>query len=432
MLHPEFETLSAQEVRSVQDALWSEQWSYTKGSAFYARKLGVLASKDISLDELNEMPFTEKDELRASQENASPFGDYVHCEQGRIVRLHKTSGTTGRPLYLANSKRDVDLIVRVGGRAFFGAGLRPGDRVVHCLNYCMWTGGLTDHLALEAAGACVVPYGTGGTPKLLEAIEDLGVNAISCTPSYPALLEKVLRETSGKRPRDLKLRLGLFGGEAGLDNPEFRSGMEETWGFSVRNANYGTSEVLSIFGGQCEQTNDLHFHGSDAIFLEILDGEGNSLPIREGVTGEICCTHLAKECQPLLRYRTRDVITVTGTDRCACGRTGWRFRVTGRTDDMFNVRGVNVFPTAVQKAVLASPDISSGQFRIQLKGPGPYDRIEVKAEAAASLSEIHWPDAAGRLAETIRKFAGATANVVIVPFNHYPRTDGKTSWLERS
>lgn len=295
----------------------------------------------------------------------------------------------------------------------------------------MWTGGVTDHLALEAAGACVIPYGTGGTAKLLETIQDLGVSVISCTPSYPALLEKILRETTGKDPHELGLTMGLFGGEAGLDNPEFRSSMENTWGMSVRNANYGTSEVLSIFGGQCERTNDLHFHGSDAIYLEVLDANGNSQPIQEGTTGEIACTHLAKECQPLLRYRTRDVITITGTDRCACGRTGWRFRVTGRTDDMFNVRGVNVFPTAVQKAILACPEISSGQFRIQLNGPGPYDRIEVRAEAAANLPVDAWPGAAVQLAETIRKFAGATANVVIVPHNHYPRTDGKTSWLER-
>lgn len=432
MLHPEFETLSARAVRDYQNALWAEQWPYVRASQFYRRKLGALASRDLSLEAIGDLPFTEKDELRKSQEVSSPFGDYVHCGQDEIARLHKTSGTTGRPLYLANTPKDLDLIIRVGGRSFYAAGLRPGDRAIHCLNYCMWTGGLTDHLALEAAGACVVPYGTGGTAKLLEAIEDLGVNAISCTPSYPALLEKILSETSGRKPRDLRLRLGLFGGEAGLDNPEFRSSMEDVWGFAVRNANYGTSEVLSIFGGQCERTNDLHFHGADAIHLEVQDAAGNSLPVREGVTGEVVCTHLAKESQPLLRYRTRDVITVTGTGRCDCGRTGWRFRVTGRTDDMFNVRGVNVFPTAVQKAVLASPDISSGQFRIQLRGPGPYDRIEVKAEAAASLPQDRWPDAAGRLAETIRKFAGATANVVIVPFNHYPRTDGKTSWLERS
>jgi phenylacetate-CoA ligase len=295
----------------------------------------------------------------------------------------------------------------------------------------MWTGGLTDHMALEAAGACVIPFGTGNTAKLLETIEDLGVNVISSTPSYPSLLEKILRETSKKRPRDLGLRLGLFGGEAGLDNPELRAAMENTWGFGVRNANYGISEVLSLFASQCERTNDLHFHGSDAVFVEILDANENSLPVREGTTGELVCTHLAKECQPLIRYRTRDVITITGTGPCECGRTAWRFRVTGRTDDMFNVRGVNVFPTAVQKAILSRPDIASGQFRIILNGPGPYDRVEVKAEAAAGLAATDWTNAAKRLAGVIQETAGASAEVVLVPLGHLPRTDGKTSWIER-
>ena len=431
MLHPDFETLSSSEVSEMQNKLWAAQWPYVRTSPFYRNKLNGASSGDIVLDRLGELPFTEKDDLRKSQEISYPFGDYVRCREDQVVRLHRNSGTTGRPLNLANTQKDVDLIAKIGGRALFAAGLRPGDRVVHCLNYCMWTGGLTDHMALEAAGACVVPFGVGNTTKLVETIADLGVNVISCTPSYPSLLEKILRETSNKRPRDLGLRLGLFGGEAGLDNPEFRSAMETTWGFGVRNANYGMSEILSLFASQCERTNDLHFHGSDAVFVEILDANENSLPIREGTTGELVCTHLAKECQPLLRYRTRDLITVTGSGPCECGRTAWRFRVTGRTDDMFNVRGINVFPTAIQKAVLGRPDIASGHFRIVLKGPGPYDRVEVKAEAAEGLAPSDWEGAAKALAEAIHETAGASARVVLVPLDHLPRTDGKTSWIER-
>jgi phenylacetate-CoA ligase len=430
-LHPDFETLPPADARKLQDSLWAQQWPYVKASVFYQQKLGRTFARDIVLNQLAELPCTEKDDLRKSQEFSYPFGDYIRCREDQIVRLHRTSGTTGRPLHLASSQKDVSLVAKVGGRALFAAGVRPGDRVVHCLNYCMWTGGLTDHMALETAGACVIPFGTGNTAKLLEIIEDLGVNVISSTPSYPSLLEEILRETSKKRPRDLGLRLGLFGGEAGLDNPELRAAMENTWGFGVRNANYGMSEVLSLFASQCERTNDLHFHGSDAVFIEILDANENSLPVREGTTGELVCTHLAKECQPLIRYRTRDVITITATAPCECGRTAWRFRVTGRTDDMFNVRGVNVFPTAVQKAILSRPDIASGQFRIILNGPGPYDRVEVKAEAAASLAATDWANAAKRLARVIQETAGASAEVVLVPIGHLPRTDGKTSWIER-
>ena len=202
-------------------------------------------------------------------------------------------------------------------------------------------------------------------------------------------------------------------------------------GFGVRNANYGMSEVLSNFASQCERTNDLHFHGADALFVEIVDPAGNRQPIREGSTGELVCSHLAKECQPLLRYRTRDLIMVTGSGACACGRTSWRFRVTGRTDDMFNVRGVNVFPTAVQSALLGRPELCSGQFRILLRGPGPYDRIEIEVEAAAGLDPAQWPDAAAALETAVRRHAGASARVALLPPDSLPRTAGKTSWIVR-
>lgn len=432
VLHPEFETLPAAEIRAYQDRLWDRQWDYVRShSRFYQDKLSGRARPGLRLDALSSLPFTEKDELRRSQEASYPFGSYIACREDQVVRIHRTSGTTGRPLQLANSRRDVDLIAHVGGRAQFSAGLRPGDRVVHCLNYCMWTGGVTDHMTLEAAGACVVPFGVGNTRLLLDTIEDLGVTAISCTPSYPALLEKLLR-AEGREPRDLKLRLGLFGGEAGLDNLEFRSAMERAWGFGVRNANYGMSEVLSNFASQCERSNDLHFHGADAIFAELVDSQGNSLPIRVGESGELVCTHLAKECQPLVRFRTRDVVTVTGTGPCECGRTAWRFRVTGRTDDMFNVRGINVFPSAVQKGVFSRPDIASGQFRILLEGKGPWDRIVVKAEAAPGLAPPDWPDAARALEGAIRDHAGASAEVRLVACDSLPRTDGKTTLIERT
>ncbi|WP_233575839.1 phenylacetate--CoA ligase family protein [Noviherbaspirillum saxi] len=437
MLHPEFETIAPEPLRKLQDALWERQWKYLRAhSSFYQRKLHPLSSAktigldSITLDSLEELPFTDKDELRLSQEADYPFGDYIACPEEEAIRLHRTSGTTGRPLHLANSRADTEWIARIGGRALYASGLRPKDRVVHCLNYCMWTGGVTDHLALEATGACVIPFGVGNSELLLKTIADLKISAISCTPSYPAFLEKMLAAT-GANPRDLNLRIALFGGEAGLDNQEFRDSMEAKWGFGVRNANYGMSEVLSNFASQCEHTNDLHFHGNDFIFAEILDAKGNRLPIKEGTVGEIVCTHLRKECQPLIRYRTRDVITVTGTDTCGCGRTSWRFRVTGRTDDMFNVRGVNVFPTAVQKAVLSLSDSITGQFRIVLAGPGPYDRIELKVEAGSSIPQSDWPGLGKCIEEAVKDVTGASAMVTVIAPDSLPRTEGKTSLIER-
>lgn len=380
------------------------------------------------------MPFTDKEELREAQQRAYPFGDHLACGPERLIRLHRTSGTTGRALNLANTRRDAEVIAAVGGRAAFASGLRPGDRIVHCLNYCLWIGGVTDHLSLEAAGATVIPFGVGSSRQLIEIIRDLSVTAIQCTPSYPALLETVIGESGiVKRPAELGLRLGLFGGEAGLDNAGFRARLEEVWGFKVRNANYGLSEVLSTFGSQCETSNDLHFHGGDALFAEIVEpSTGQRVPLAEGRTGELVCTHLRKEAQPLIRYRSRDVVTVTASDACACGRTGWRFRVVGRTDDMFNVRGVNVFPTAIQAVLLDHPALTSGHFRIRLAGRGPYDRIDLRVEASGGSAEEDWPRMSTALEAAIRSRIGATAKVTLLADQSLPRTEGKTRWVERT
>ncbi|APW37316.1 phenylacetate--CoA ligase [Rhodoferax koreense] len=431
---PEFETLAPADIRRAQEERWAQQWRYLgEHSVFYQRLFGERFSRTPNLDDLQDLPFTEKDHLRISQEASYPMGEYVACTEADVARLHRTSGTTGRPLILANSRRDALDVAHVGARSMWAAGLRPTDRAVHCLNYCMWTGGFTDHTILEATGAAVLPYGTGQTRQLVTSIRELKITAISCTPSYPALLEEVLREHfPGLQPRDLGLKLGLFGGEAGLDNPDFRAQMEDKWGFKVRNANFGLSEVLSIIGGQTDWTNDLLFHGADVVFVEIIDPVTlQRLPIAEGVTGELVCTHLRKQCQPLVRYRTRDVVTITGVAPGPDGRTAPRFRVSGRTDDMFNVRGINVFPSAVRAGIEAHPDLSSGQFRILLDGPGPYDRVDVRAEAALGLPPEAWPDAARALEQAVRERIGATALVQIVPFQYFPRTDGKTQWVEQ-
>ncbi len=433
MLHPEFETLDPNEIRRVQENLWNRQWRYIcSHSKFYQEKLGAIAQRGfLPLDQLIELPFTDKEELRQSQERQYPFGDYLACPSRDVVRLQTTSGTTGRALVLANTANDLSWIARIGGRAFYSSGLRPEDRVIHCLNYCMWSGGVTDHMSLEATGACVVPFGVGQAGKLLDLIRELKITAISCTPSYPALLEERLQEAHVD-PRDLGLRLGLFGGEAGLDNPQFRERLEQTWGFSVRNANYGMSEVMSTFASQSEDTNDLYFHAADAIFPELIDARGNSIPISEGGSGELVCTHLRKESQPLIRYRTRDLITITGVERAKCGRTGWRFRVIGRSDDMFNVRGINIFPSSLQSIVMSFPELFSGQFRIVQRGKGPWDHIELRIEASHSLDLDQYSNAQKTLELAIKNRIGATARIELLHCGSLPRTAEKTSLIEKA
>jgi phenylacetate-CoA ligase len=226
-------------------------------------------------------------------------------------------------------------------------------------------------------------------------------------------------------PRDLGLALGLFGGEAGLDDPDFRRRLEATWGFKARNANYGVSDVFCNFAGQTELDDDLHLMALDVLHPELIEPQtGAVLPWREGERGELVLTHLSRECQPLVRFRTGDIILLTGTGRAACGRTAPRFRVSGRSDDMVVVRGINVFPAQVA-AVINRNDALSGEYRIVLEGPGPYDVLAVEAEIADRL--VAAPDGlAEALAAAIKRDLGASARVALLPFGALPRTEGKT------
>jgi phenylacetate-CoA ligase len=381
----------------------------------------------VRLEALAELPLIDKDMLRASQRDHPPFGDYLAAAPEMIARIHRTSGTTGTAMNLALSARDAHETAVVGARAQAAAGLGPGHRVVHCLNYRLWMGGFTDHTTLEMTGAAVVPFGVGDTRLLVDTIRELRITAISCTPSYPAVLERVIAEHfPDLRPRDLGLRLGLFGGEAGVDDPAFRQRMETTWGMQARNANYGVSDVFCNFAGQTEFAGDLHFMALDVLHPELIVPEtGALLPWREGERGELVLTHVARQCQPLVRFRTGDIIVLTGSGRARCGRTAPRFRVAGRSDDMVVVRGINVFPAQVA-AVLNRHDALSGEYRIVLAGRGPHDVLPVEAELARAFGSVAPAGLADALATAFKRELGVTARIVLLPFGALPRTEGKT------
>lgn len=388
---------------------------------------GAGAEPPRRLEALAELPLVDKEMLRESQRAHPPFGDYLAAPADRIARVHRTSGTSGTAMNLALSARDAQETAIVGARAQAASGLGPGHRVVHCLNYRLWMGGYTDHAALEATGAAVVPFGVGDSELLIRTIRELRITAISCTPSYPAVLERVIAERfPDLRPRDLSLRLGLFGGEAGLDDPEFRRRLEETWAMAARNANYGVTDVLCTFAGQTERDNDLHFMALDVLHPELVEpGSGRFLPWREGERDELVLTHVSRECQPLVRFRTGDIILLTGTGRAACGRTAPRFRVVGRSDDMVLVRGINVFPAQVAAVINAIGSLS-GEYRILLDGGGPYDILPVEAEVAEWLPRAAADGLAEAAAAAIKRDIGVSARVTLVPFGALPRTAGKT------
>jgi phenylacetate-CoA ligase len=413
------------EIAKLQATRWHAQAAHVARHSAFFQRLWNDKPPPVRLADLPTLPLCDKAMLRASQAAHPPFGDYLAAPDETIARLHRTSGTTGQAMNLALSVADARLTAEVGARAQRAAGLGPGHRVVHCLNYQLWMGGFTDHTTLEAAGATVIPFGVGASELLVRTIRELGITAISCTPSYPAVLERVIAERfPDLAPRDLGLRLGLFGGEAGLDDPNLRARLEAVWGLQPRNANYGVSDVFCNFAGQCAVQNDLHFVGLDALYPELIDpASGAVRPWRAGEEGELVLTHLAKECQPLVRFRTGDLIALTATEPCACGRTAPRFRVIGRSDDMVVVRGINAFPTMVAATLTGFRELS-GEYRIRLRGIGPYDRLPVEAELAVGETAR---DALARAVEAaIKRDIRVTAEVTLVPPLSLPRTEGKT------
>jgi phenylacetate-CoA ligase len=414
-----------EELAAQQSERWRQQYRYVlKNSPFFSA-LWSESRASPRLEDLPLLPLCDKEMLHRSQAEAPPFGNFLAAPESSVVRVHRSSGTTGRTMNLVLSAADAQQTAVVGARAQRASGLGPQHRVVHCLNYQLWMGGFTDHTILEMTGATVIPFGVGNSELLVHTIRELGITAISCTPSYPLVLERVIEERfAGLSPRDLGLELGLFGGEAGLDDDGFRKRLETTWGFAARNANYGTSDVMCNFAGQCGASNDLHFVALDVLYPELVDPVSDqSLPWQEGAEGELVLTHLARQCQPLVRFRTADIILLTGTGPCTCGRTSPRFRVIGRRDDMVVVRGINVFPTSVAVVINQFSEFS-GEYRIVLEGSGPYERLPLEVELNTGQRGGAALEAA--LTESIRRALHVTPQVTLAPPNSLPRNEGKT------
>jgi len=429
-MHDKGEFLPQETLAQYQQAAWQTQRKHVEASPFF-RTLWQDISVPENLCDLSELPLCSKTELRLSQASQPPFGDYLNTSREVVNRLHRTSGTTGQAMNLALSAHDCEVTEVIAGRCQRAAGLGPQHTVVHCLNYQMWMGGLTDHMGLERTGAMVIPFGTGNTELLIRTIMEVGVTAISCTPSYPAVIARVLADKfPGIAPRDLGLKLGLFGGEPGLDDTALRDRIRSQWGLEPRNANYGVSDVFCNFAAQCEHDTRLHFMAADVLYPELIDPENDApLPIAPGQTGELVLTHLERDCQPLVRFRTGDIITIDATDPCTCGRTGFRFRVVGRNDDMVVVRGLNLFPTMVA-SVLAGLSELSGDYRIKLATPPPHDELPVDVELAQGITKT--PELALMVEAALKKNLGATARVTLLAHGSLPLSQGKTTRVIRS
>ncbi|MDK2954753.1 MAG: phenylacetate-CoA ligase [Desulfovibrionales bacterium] len=426
--------LSEIECRSLADVLCSsfdllmQQLRYAlKNSLFYQKKFKTIdfRTKNFSLDAFRSLPFTEKSELLVDQEAFPPFGSNLCVDLASVVRVHKTSGTTGRPLIIALTDEDLRWTKLAGGRCFYSAGLRSSDLVFHCLNFCMWAGGLTDCLSLENVGASVVPFGVGNSKNLIEMMLLLKPSAIHCTPSYLSKLEQLLHEDYSLKPEQLGLKLGLFGAEGGLEDAHYRSKIEQTWGIRAINANYGMADVLATFGAECSQRDGLHFMGQHILYPELIDPQRMTpRPIVEGAVGELVLTNLCKQAQPLIRYRTRDIIEVIATGPCSCGRGGMRFRILGRSDDMFVVKGVNVFPSTVSHVIRSMPDVLSGEYQIYIDKNQPIKKMLIKLELSAGVQLVE--SLQQRVTTALASKLSFHPAIEFLPAGSLPRTAEKT------
>jgi len=428
---PAFECMSLFELRQrVELPGLQRQLDYVaQNSPFYRRKYKDVIGNLNSLHEIFfDLPFTLKDELINDQFGSPPFGNNLCVSPQKVVRVHRTSGTTNRPVIIAMTKADIAATVVSGARCFWSSGLRPEHLVAHCLNYCLWMGGYTDHQSLEATGATVIPYGVGNSRALLDVIRDYKVSAIHCTPSYLAILEDLLRNEFDIKPTMLGLKLGLFGGESGVQDPNFRQHIESVWGIKAMNANYGMADVLSMFGAECYLQNGLHFMGQGNILVEIIDPVTNeSLPIEKGVMGELVITNINREAQPVIRFRTRDMAQILDHNPCACGRKSFRFNVIGRSDDMIVVKGVNIFPNLIKDRLARFLDKITGHFQIVLDSPPPVGELKLKVEFRGNCNQESADELVRVLIDDFDAKINVRPRIELVPEGELPRTTGKTS-----
>ena len=382
---------------------------------------GVTPADIRTLEDIQRLPFTEKQDLRDSY----PYQMFAVPKE-TIVRLHASSGTTGKATVVGYTRRDVDNWAELMARCLAAAGLTSRDFIHNAYGYGLFTGGLGVHYGAEALGATVIPMSGGGTKRQIQLLRDFGATGLTCTPSYALFLHDAGMEM-GVNIRDLPLHTGVFGAEPWTD--AMRATIEERLGIKAMNI-YGLSEIMGPGVAQecLEAQSGMHLF-EDHFLPEIIDPHtGEVLPV--GATGELVLTTLTKEAIPLIRYRTRDITSLDYTP-CACGRTHVRLtRLLGRSDDMLIIRGVNVYPQQIESILIQAEGLSP-HYQIEITREGNLDHLEILVEFSESLfvsDEVrHIQDHEKRLQKAIKDFLGVTARVRLVAPRTLQRFEGKAS-----
>ena len=426
--NPEVETRDAAEQRARDEAaLRTQLASLRERSPFYRDKLAC--ADPGALHDLPALPFTTKDELRASIAAERPLGRHLATPLDAVRRVFSSSGTTGDPLFIAVTDADLAGWAEIGARSYRACGIAPGSRTVLTYNSGPFVAGAVLD-AWTRIGATVVPVGSGNTERLVKAFQILGAEAAGCTPSYALYLADWCRERDID-PRGLGVRQLAVAGEPGGGEAATRALIEDAFGANVREA-MGIADVSPSLWGECEEQAGMHFCGRDFIYPELIDPAGTApIPWEDGAEGELVYTSLRREAMPVVRFRSRDRVVVTARP-CSCGRTSVRVRCIGRTDDLLIVRGTNLFPSAVREVVAEFRPRVGGMIQIRPAHTGV--RQDAAPRVLVELGEGEPADAelAGAIQVAIRgKLVAATA-VELVPYGTLPRSEYKSHLVDFS
>ena len=380
-------------------------------------ELGVTPSDIRGIDDISKLPFTQKSDLR----DTYPYGLFA-VDMGEVIRLHASSGTTGKPIVVGYTEDDMEVWETSVMRCLLMFGVQRGDLLQNCFGYGLFTGGMGLHGGAQRLGCTVIPASGGNTERQLMIMRDFGSTAVSCTPSY--FIHMI--EEAKKYDVDMKslpLKFGIFGAEPWSEHMrEYIEANTNVRAFDI----YGLSEIAGPgVGGECLEHNGIHIF-EDNFYPEIVDPE-TGVPLPDGEEGELVITTLAKRAMPILRYRTHDITSIM-SEKCACGRTVRRIRRIGRrSDDMFIIRGVNVFPSQIEVALMRVEECTP-HYHIILEREKDLDTVTVEVEVNDDcyIDSIAQMDALRKKIQTsISNITGIRMTVKIVEPNSIPRSEGK-------
>jgi phenylacetate-CoA ligase len=418
----EFETLPRQALEALQLKRLQTTVARVYASVpFYRQsfdRAGITPDSVKSLTDLQRLPFTLKQDMRDSY----PYGLFA-APMEEIVRIHASSGTTGKPTVVGYTRKDIDTWSELMARSFAAAGVHRGDIIHNSYGYGLFTGGLGAHYGAEKLGASVIPMSGGNTKKQIMIMKDFGSTVLTCTPSYSLFMAEAARE-EGVNFQDLKLRVGIFGAEPWSE--AMRSEIEEKLNLCAIDI-YGLSEIMGpgVAIECCEAKKGLHIW-EDHFIPEIINPEtGEVLP--EGERGELVITTITKEGIPLIRYRTRDITSLT-YEPCVCGRSHARLtRMTGRSDDMLIIRGVNVFPSQIESILMGIEGVEP-HYVLIVDRKDNLDSLEVQVEVDERLfsDEVKVLQALShRIEKEIKDILGVSCRVRLVEPQTITRSEGK-------